>query len=286
MGGSVYRSEEGREIISKAYQGHLASGLAAGLTQKMVDTPLGQTFVLQKTDPAKPPLVLLHGSVSNSASWLGVIPLYARNFSVYCLDLPGEPGLSTPERFPLSSDAPERWLRGALDALGLDAVAFVGMSLGGWYALNFAVRNPGRVSAMSLISAAGIAPQKTSFLFKALFYLMLGKKGQELLNKTIYHRVVMPKEILEYQALVSKHFRPVTEALPLFADEQLLRLTMPLQYFGGDRDALLNTRKSAARLKALLPHAEAFLLEDTGHAIVDRFADIEAFLVRHRQFYI
>jgi len=282
MRGSVYRSAEGREIIRKAYLGHLASGMAAGLARKTVDTPLGTTFVVEKSAPGKPPLVLLHGSVSNSASWLGVIPLYARNFSVYCLDIPGEPGLSTPERFPLSSDAPERWLRGALDALGLERAAFLGMSLGGWYALNFAVHNPGRVSALSLISAGGMAPQKAGFLFKALFFLMLGNHGQAMLNKAIYHKTVMPQEILEYQALVSKHFRPLSEPLPLFSDAELSRLTMPLQYFGGDKDALLNTRRSVVRLKRLLPQAEAFLLKDTGHAVVDRFADIAEFLIRHR----
>lgn len=281
MGVSVYRSEEGREIIRKAYLGHLASELAAGLTQKTVETPLGGTFVVARSTAGKPPLVMLHGSVSNSASWLGVIPLYARNFSVYCLDIPGEPGLSTPERFPLASDAPELWLRGALDALGLDRVAFVGMSLGGWYALNFAVRHPGRVSALSLISAGGIAPQRVGFLFKALFFLMLGTRGQAMLNKAIYHKTVMPEEILAYQSLVAKHFRPLGEPLPLFSDAQLARLTMPLQYFGGDRDALLDTRAAVDRLRRLLPHAEARLLEDTGHAIVDRFADSEDFLTRH-----
>lgn len=281
MGISVHRSEEGREIIRKAYLGHLASDLAAGLTQRTVETPLGATFVVAKNAAGKPPLVLLHGSVSNSASWLGVIPLYSRNFSVYCLDIPGEPGLSTPERFKLASDAPERWLGGALDALGLDRVAFVGMSLGGWYAVNFAVRHPERVSALSLISAAGMAPQKAGFLFKALFCMMLGTRGQAMLNKAIYHKAVMPPEILAYQALVAKHFRPLSEPLPLFSDAQLARLTMPLQYFGGDRDALLNTGASVDRLRRLLPHAEAQLLADTGHAIVDRFGESEAFLTRH-----
>jgi pimeloyl-ACP methyl ester carboxylesterase len=279
MSASVYVSPEGQKIVEKAYRAHLDSDLAAGLTQRMIDTEPGPTFVLEKTSPGKPPLVLLHGSVSNSASWLGVIPVYARDFSVYSLDIPGEPGLSTPNRFPLNSDAPERWLKGALDALGLEKPGIVGMSLGGWYALDFAIRNPERVAALSLISVGGIAPQKFGFIFKALFFLLLGKTGQAMLNKVIYHKVVMPREILEYQALVSRHFHPVTEALPVFSDEQLGRLTMPIQYFGGDRDALLNTKKSVERLRSLLPKAEAHLLTDTGHAIIDRFEEVRDFLL-------
>ena len=281
MNAGVYKSEAGQKIIEKAYLGHLSSDLAVGLTQKAIDTPFGKTFVIEKSEPGKPPLVLLHGSVSNSASWLGVISIYAQNFSIYCLDIPGEPGLSTPNRMPLTSDSPEQWLKSILDTLGMHKVSFLGMSLGGWYALNFAIRNPERVSALSLISTGGIARQKSGFLFKALFFLLLGKKGQDLLNKTIYHKAVMPRELLEYQALVSKHFRPVTEPLPVFSNEQLLNLTMPIQYFGGDHDALLNTRKSVARLSSLLPHAEAFLLKDTGHAIIDKFEEVNDFLTRH-----
>ncbi len=118
------------------------------------------------------------------------------------------------------------------------------MSLGGWYAVNFAVRNPERIQAMSLVSGGGIAAQKLGFIFKALFFLMLGKTGQHMLSKVIYHHTIVPKQILDYQAVVSKHFNPVTEPLPVFTDEQLLKLTMPVQYFGGDHDALLHTRRS------------------------------------------
>ncbi|MDX9827587.1 MAG: alpha/beta hydrolase [Spirochaetia bacterium] len=280
MSRSVYKSEEGRRLIEAAYREHLNSTLGAGLVKRTVETDMGSTFVLEKSGAGKPPVLLLHGSVSNSASWLGIIPFFTERFSVYCLDIPGEPGLSSPKRFSLKSDSPALWLRGALDALGLEKAAFLGMSLGGWYALNFAVKYPERVGALSLISGGGIGPEKPGFIFKAMFYLLLGKKGQRLLNKAIYHKVEMPKEILEYQALVSRHFRPVNEGLPRFSDDEIRSLRMPLQYFGGAQDALLDAKTSVERLSALLPHAEAHLLEDTGHAIIDKFDAVYEFLIR------
>lgn len=285
MNRTVYKSEEGQKIIEEAYRVHLNSDLARGMEQKKIHTPYGVTFILEKSEPGKPPLVLLHGSVSNSASWLGVIPMYAQKFSVYCVDIPGEPGFSTSSRFPLKSDSPEKWLLSVIDTLGLDTVSFLGMSLGGWYALNFAIRNPERVTAVSLIGAGGVSRQKAGFIFKALFYILLGKRGQDLLNKTIYHKTEIAKEILAYQALVSKHFRPVIEPLPLFSDEQLLKLTMPIQYFGGDRDALLDTKKAVARLSALLPQSKAVLLKDTGHALVDKFEETRDFLSQNSSSY-
>ena len=279
MNQSVYKSEEGQRLIEAAYRVHLDSALGAALVKRTVETDRGSTFVLEKSGAGKPPLVLLHGSVSNSASWLGVIPFLAEHFSVYCLDIPGEPGLSSQERLSLRSESPALWLRGALDALGLEKAAFLGMSLGGWYALNFAITYPERAGALSLISTGGIGPERPGFIFKAMFFLLLGKRGQRMLNKAIYHKVEMPEEILEYQALVSKHFRPVNEGLPRFSDEELKTLRMPLQYFGGDRDALLDTKTSVERLSALLPHAEVHLLADTGHAIIDKFDAANEFLI-------
>lgn len=278
MNKPVYKSADGRRIVEAAYRAYLDSELAAGLTQRRIDTVEGSTFVLEKAAPGKPPLVLLHGSVSNSASWLGVIPIFACDFSVYCVDIPGEPGLSEPSRFPLASSSPEAWLKETLDALGLHRVAFLGMSLGGWYALNFAVKNPERVSALSLVSVGGIGAQRIGFLFKALFFLLLGKRGQALLNRAIYLKAEVPAEILEYQALVSKHFIPLSESLPIFTDAELARLDMPVQYFAGDRDALLDAEGAVERFRRILPDAQAVLLEDTGHVIVDRFEVARDFL--------
>ena len=278
---SVYTSKEGQNIIEQAYRVHLNSSLAQGLTQRFVDTTHGKTFVIEKSESGKPPVILLHGSVSNSASWLGLIPMFAERFSVYCLDIPGEPGLSESERFPLASHAPETWLKSALDGLGIDICLLLGMSLGGWYALNFAITNPDRVAALSLVSAGGIASQKTSFILKALLFMMMGQYGQKRLAKAIYHNVQIPKEIIDYQAIVSKYFRPVTETLPIFTDEQLRALHVPIQYFGGAHDVLLDAKTSVKRLHTLIDNAEAHLITDSGHAIIDKFEEARDFLANH-----
>jgi len=67
--------------------------------------------------------------------------------------------------------------------------------------------------------------------------------------------------------------------LPIFSDEQLRTLTLPVQFFGGDSDALLDMKKAVARLKTLLPQTEAHLLADTGHAIIDKFEEVQEFLL-------
>jgi pimeloyl-ACP methyl ester carboxylesterase len=275
---NVYKSEEGRAAVEGYYRAALESFDALPLRGDILPTAMGATHVLRCGDPTKPPLILIHGSASNSASWLGILPAFAASFSVFCVDIPGEPGLSEPRRMDLGCGAPAEWLGQVLDGLGLRRAAFLGMSLGSFYALSFASAHPERAAALSLITTPGVVPQKTSFIFKAILCMLLGAPGQKLLNRLVYHKALVDPRILEFQALVSANFNPLTETIPIFGDEALKRITMPLQYFGGDRDALLDTAGTAARLSGLCPAAEIHVLPDTGHAILDQWPAIIAFL--------
>ena len=183
---------------------------------------------------------------------------------------------------PEGSGAPAAWLGQVLDGLGLDSASFLSMSLGSFYALSFATASPGRVSALSMLTTPGVAPQRKDFMPKALFCMLIGAPGKKLLNRLIYYKVEVPPQIHEFQALVSANFSPVTEAIPILDDAALKRLVMPVQYFGGDRDALLDTAATARRLVALCPEAEIHLLPDTGHAILDQWAEVKAFLASCR----
>ncbi|MBN1533348.1 MAG: alpha/beta fold hydrolase [Spirochaetes bacterium] len=276
---TVYKSEEGRRIVEDRCRDILESFGTLPFRQRFVPTPFGSTHVLEFGGTGTP-LVMLHGSISNSAVWLGVVRDFVDRFSVYCLDIPGEPGLSEPRRMALSGEEPARWLVSVMDGLGIPAAAFLAMSMGSWYALKLAVTEPGRVLALSMITAGGLARQRLGFLFRAAVCLMLGGWGKKKLSRMVYHRAEVPPEVLEYQDLVTSHFNPLMEPLPLLSDEELRRLAMPVQYFGGDRDVLLDTARSARRLRELLPRAEVHVLEDTGHVIVDRFIEARDFLAK------
>lgn len=126
-------------------------------------------------------------------------------------------------------------------------------------------------------------PAKRSFIFKSIFYLLLGKPGQRMLNKAVYHKVVVPETVLEFQAITAKHFNPVIEALPIFNDDQLKRITFPVQFFGGECDSLIDSIKTAERIKNILPDADIHILKDTGHVIIDQFSFVKAFLAGRMQ---
>jgi len=281
MNGLIYKSKEGKAIIESLYREILAQHSSPAFEQLYIATKHAKTHVLRFGDTSKPPLLMLHGSTSNSATWLGNVAEFTGNFCVYCVDIPGEPGLSETKRMPLNSNAPTEWLVSLLDELDIRKASFLGMSLGSWYALNFALRHPQRIKALSLITSSGIAPARKSFIFKAIFYMMLGKAGQKLLNKALYHHTEVPAEVLNFQAVISKHFNPLMEEIPIFSDDMLMTLQAPLQYLGGDHDALLDSQETEERLKKLVPHADIKILNDTGHVIIDQFSTVKDFLISH-----
>jgi pimeloyl-ACP methyl ester carboxylesterase len=84
----------------------------------------------------------------------------------------------------------------------------------------------------------------------------------------------------DYISLIFQHFRPRSDVLPVFADEALGRLSMPLLAIVGARDAMLDSADTAARLARTVPRAEIDLLPGVGHFIPDQTARILEFLLR------
>ena len=276
---SVYRSEHGRRAIAASYENTLhRAASAVPLRRRIVPTAFGGTHILEAGAASDPTLLLLHGTASNSATWLADIPLWSSRFRVVAADIVGEPGLSEDRRLTLASEDASTWLASLLDELRLERVRIVGMSLGGWIGLHFATRFPGRVDALSLLAASGLARQRTSFLFIALPLAMFGAWGLKRINEMVCRGVELPEEAVAFMALVGRHFRPLTEPVPVFTDDELSRLQMPIQLFAGSRDMLLHSDASVRRLARLLPHAQTHLLSGCGHVIVGKSEDVLGFL--------
>lgn len=280
MAKSVYKSEEGKKIVEKFYSRVIEQYSPAEYEALFIPTEIGVTHVLRFGDRRKKTLIMIHGSASNSAVWLGAIPEFIDKFCVYCMDIPGEPGLSEAKRTPLGSNDNAIWLKTIMDSLGIAETSFLTVSLGSWYAINFTIRFPEKVKSISLLTTPGIVTAKKSFILKAIFYMMLGDIGQKLLSNAIYHKTEVPLIAREFQALVSKHFVPLTAPIPIFNDELIRNIKAPVQYFGGDHDVLLNSKETGARLKKLIPGAEINILKDTGHVIIDQFNNVKRFLVQ------
>ena len=272
MAQSVYKSPESREKF-RDYYGNVLGRLPFG--QQYVETAFGRTFLLTAGQDSTPPIILLHGSCSNSAFWFQEMTALSGNYRVYAVDIVGEAGNSEEVRPDLRSDAFALWMKDVLDALGIDHAVFIGNSLGGWTALKFAAAFPERVSKLVLIASAGIAPIRPQFLSDAA--QARREDGTVPMTPSIVGEQSIPKAVLDFINLIIESYNPIEE-LPLYTDEQIRRLNMPVLFIDGEDDVIVDAAESAQRLTNLVQSAEIHVLPNCGHAVFNALSLIIPFL--------
>ncbi|RIQ18812.1 alpha/beta fold hydrolase [Jiangella rhizosphaerae] len=271
---AIYRSDDARQSVEAGYRA-LLDRWPVPSTRTTLPTRHGDTFVLACGPEDAAPVVLLHGAGFNSAAWAGDAALWARTHRLYAVDVLGEAGLSAPARPSLASDAYAEWLDDVLDGLGVARTAFVGASLGGWLALDYALRRPGRVRRVALLVPGGIGRQKYAAVLASAFLMPFGERGR----RAALDLVVGPRPSMEESAddpamlralgdqllLIQRGFRYRRDPLPTFTDDQLRGLAAPLLVVAGAKDRMLDSPGTARRVRQLLPDADVVLLPGVGH---------------------
>jgi pimeloyl-ACP methyl ester carboxylesterase len=170
MNKSVFKTEAGRDKM-RAYYNQVLSHFPFG--QKYVSTSFGQTFLLTAGEESNPPVILLHGSCSNSAFWFPEIMALSGHYRVFAVDIIGEAGNSEEFRPDLNTGAFSLWMKDVLQALGLERTTVIGNSLGGWMALKLATAYPECVSRLILIPPPVLRQFAHNFL---TMWCRLGKR--------------------------------------------------------------------------------------------------------------
>lgn len=273
----AFKSEEGKKEIFKYYE-MLLTKSSLSHEEIIVNTSCGETFIIAMGKVELPPLILLHGSGMNSAMWIKEMEEYSQNFRVYAVDMPGEPGRSDENQLPFEGNDFSNWLNDVFIALSIEKASIVGISLGAWLGSKFAIKYSQKVNKLILLCPAGIGPQKKSFIFKVLFYSLFGEKGIDKLYYKINGDKLIPEIMLKYQKLIAKHFNFRKVTIPIFSDDELRKLTMPVALFVGGKDVMLHSKKTAERLTSILGHAEINFIPEEGHSIVNLGDEIRQFL--------
>ncbi len=257
----MYRSTAGAEAIAAAYQ-RLLKRWPPSFQPVRFRTSLGETFAMRGGVEDGPAVLMLHGSGSNGAVWMGAGAELGRIARTYALDLPGEPGNSAAVR--CGWDEMVGWLGEVRQQVSERPLILLGNSLGGWLAMAGACAFPDDVAAVMTICPAGICPRRSSYQWYALAARWAGGKGPRVMEKANLRGQKMDDEFREFFDLAGKHFiyRP---SVPMLTDDELRRLTMPLGYWAGKKDILLPTKKIARRLRRFVPQADIFIDRKGGH---------------------
>ncbi|MBS3977113.1 MAG: alpha/beta hydrolase [Syntrophomonadaceae bacterium] len=275
----AFKTTEGRNAVFKAYDAFLGN-MRIPHEDVNIDTRFGKAFVIAAGKKDAPVLVLLHGSGINSVMWIEDMVKYSEHYRVYAVDLQGEPGKSDGKQLPFEGSDFDNWLHDVFVGLSIEKASIVGISLGAWLALKFAIANSQMVDKLVLLCPAGVGPQKTSFAYVSLFHMLLGEKGVERLYRKVNGGKPIPQEMMDYQKLLGNNFNFRREQIPLFTDAELSQLTMPSLLCVGRKDVMFHSLKTAQRYSSLVPYAKVTVLQEAGHTIIGLVDDILAFL-RH-----
>ena len=125
---------------------------SVGLSEERIDTAVGKVQVWRAG--TGPPVVYLHSGMGEGPGLAFLGELAGTNGVV----APVFPGFGESEGIGEIDDMEDAVFHvlDLLDQLGLDAVPFVGLSLGGWMAAEVATRYPERVRRLVLVNPAGL----------------------------------------------------------------------------------------------------------------------------------
>jgi len=248
------------------------------------------------------PVVMIHGGNSVAIMWAPVAERLSQDFRVF---MPDRPGCGLTDQFNYrGTDLRQHgvdYIGSTLDALGLERAALVGNSMGGFWAMAFAIAHPDRVTKLALLGEPAGADGHPR-----LFHKLVGTRG---VNSLLYATALRPQGTAESvrsglakAKLVADPNRVPEHLLECFAAGALLpgatkawttmveaafsphlglfyratnggtaslvpelgKVTAPTLFQWGDKDPL-GTPETGRQLAAKMPNARVQVVEDAGH---------------------
>lgn len=231
-----------------------------------------------------PVLLFLHGA-GGAESALPLLTSFAGDYRVLVPDHPGFGASDDPDWLDVIHDLAYAYLD-FFEALDLRQVHLVGASLGGWLALEIAVRDATRLASISLLGASGIRPGDIPT--GDLFMWSPEERVRNLVADPALAERLLATPVSAEQADVALRNHFTTAKLcwePRFFDPHLEkwlhRVRVPTQVVWGAEDRLF-PEAYGRKLAAALPQASFRRIEACGHLPqIERPDELAALLRAH-----
>ncbi|MFF0309561.1 alpha/beta fold hydrolase [Streptosporangium sp. NPDC004379] len=266
---SAFTGDSARDRYYAAYDRVLGELWPVPVDVVDVETRAGSVRIHRAGPAEGDPVILLAGAGGNALAWHRYIEPLARVRPVLAVDPLGEPGRSVQTR-PLATGAEVGgWLTEVLAAAGAERAHVVGSSYGGWTAVEQQLGGGGRVAALTLLDPAGFAPLTGRFYR----WLIVGGMAA-LLPRALRRRVAgavgngtLREDALMRLMTAGRSFRRRLPVPPVYTDEQVRELSVPVQVLLGARSTLHDAQAVAARLAGIAPSWRVEIVPGTGHAL-------------------
>ena len=229
-----------------------------------------------------PPLVLLAGMLSDSATWLPLLPLLEPHFTLVRPDN-RTTGRTTPWEAPVTVGQMADDALALMDHLGHDRFHISGHSMGGLMGLEIAgLAGPDRVRSLTILASAPVRIPRGTAVFEALLAIRRsGPKGEEMWLRALYPWIFRPAffedpanvqtaldaalayphaqsaDAMELQMKALAGFRPRVK---------LAEIACPVQTVQAGDDVLI-PNDAARKAFAAIPGVQQHRIDEAGHSI-------------------
>ena len=242
---------------------------ATGAPPETIDVPTRFGSTRAHRWPGQgPDVVLLHGVGDTSFRWIPFAEALPE-FNIFAVDIMGDVGNSKPDvGFETANDYGS-WLDETVDSLGLSAPHIAGVSLGGYVALSHAVQG-GVAGSIVLFDPVGLVELRMARFIAWGAATALAAMSPERIRRWAGRRLRQP--ILDDKVDVRAHLKGsighpmMLPPLPVFTDEQLASITLPVRVVAGAKSPPFDGAAMVRRVETSIKHGHARLLSDAGHA--------------------
>jgi pimeloyl-ACP methyl ester carboxylesterase len=233
-----------------------------------------------------PVLLLVHGLACSAEFWQCNVGPLATEHRVYALDLPGF-GLSDKEVGDYSLEYAASFLKGFMDAVGVERATLAGNSMGGVLSAQFAVQFPESTDGLILVGSAGFGRDLNPFLrtwsvaVVGDLVLRVYQKAFPALKRFVFCDagsigkawVEGAAAMLRMPGVRENTLKVAQMGIDLHGQrEEMFRslhialggLTVPTLIVWGDRDVAVPVAHAYTAAK-LIPHSEVRIMERCGH---------------------
>ncbi|MGA2505092.1 MAG: alpha/beta hydrolase [Anaerolineales bacterium] len=265
---SIYSTAAGETISMTAYDAALKNWPVA-YEEVNVNTRFGLTHIVVSGPDSGRPVILLHGQEASATMWQYNVQNLSQGFKIYAVDTIGDIGKSQPIRLPDNRDEYAVWLLDVLDQLKLSGVDLVGISYGGFLAINFAIANPNRVERIALLAPGIPNFGPPTFLWARYGLPMLMAPSRFTIKRFINgasEKGFSTQDLvhIQMQAAVPQ-MRNRNFMRPAFLDEELGSIKNACLLMIGDHEIMYEPGKAMERGCQLIPNLETKLISHAGH---------------------
>jgi pimeloyl-ACP methyl ester carboxylesterase len=267
-----FRSDDARARFHAAYDAALAAWPAQP-TERDVATTFGTTRVHVCGAAGAAPIVLLHAITVASPSWYASIGALSERHPVYAVDAITDAGRSVQDVAIGDAGDMARWLDEVLAGLELTSVHLVGLSYGGWIALNQTCRSPRRLASVTVVDPPGALGRARGTMLAGMAWNgMLAKfaKSDEAIHRMLRmlnNGSLLPQPLLDLCITGLRGFRGHAPLPRRVKDRDLHEICTPMLLILGAHSPVNAPDRVVERAHRLIPGVQTDVVPDAGHTI-------------------